>query len=152
MRGFYTLVAAATLVSSAAAKLEPVTVKGNTFFIGDERVSFLAGSPLNVGNCANFCVSSTSVVLAISRVDRPTWLIPLRILRTASVIFRFSRSSVSMLFVSVSGLMLVFRHWYVIDRIITDTVDNSANHDECMKELDDAGIYLLLVGFTFAPF
>lgn len=26
-----------------------------------------------------------------------------------------------------------------------DTIDNSGDHDECMKELDDAGIYLILV-------
>ena len=38
MRGFLSL-AAATLIGTASAALQPVTVKGNAFFVGDERVS-----------------------------------------------------------------------------------------------------------------
>jgi hypothetical protein len=72
MRGFYTLVAAAALAGSASA-LDSVTVKGNAFYVGNERVCLttaLLWSMLEL--CVDIFDSSTSVVSTTSRVDSRT--------------------------------------------------------------------------------
>ncbi|KAA8912838.1 Glucanosyltransferase-domain-containing protein [Sphaerosporella brunnea] len=104
MRGFYTLIAAAALASSVSA-LQSVTVKGNAFFVGNDRF-YIRGVDYQPGGQSK--LSDPIADVTNCKRDIP--------------------------YFKELGLNAV--------RVYT--VDNSANHDECMKELEDAGIYLIL--------
>jgi hypothetical protein len=104
MRGFYTLIAAAALASSVSA-LQSVTVKGNAFFVGNDRF-YIRGVDYQPGGQSK--LSDPIADVTSCKRDIP--------------------------YFKELGL----------NAIRVYTVDNSANHDECMKELEDAGIYLIL--------
>ncbi|KAF8243285.1 glycolipid anchored surface protein GAS1 [Wilcoxina mikolae CBS 423.85] len=105
MRGFITLAIAVALAESASAALQPVTVKGNAFFVGTERF-YIRGVDYQPGG-------QSQLADPLADVDNCKRDIP------------------------------VFKE-LGLNAVRIYTVDNSANHDECMKELEDAGIYLLL--------
>ncbi|KAI5846020.1 Glucanosyltransferase-domain-containing protein [Tricharina praecox] len=105
MRGILSLAAAVAMLGSASAALDPVTVKGNAFFVGDERF-YIRGVDYQPGGQSN-------LMDPIANLEDCQRDIPL-----------FKELG--------------------LNAIRIYTVDNSADHDECMKELDDAGIYLLL--------
>ncbi|RPA89559.1 hypothetical protein L873DRAFT_1721260 [Choiromyces venosus 120613-1] len=109
MKGFTaTLVATAGLLFSgiASAKItEPVTVKGNAFFVGNNRF-YIRGVDYQPGGSSNLAdsLSNTTVCKRDISYMKDLGLNTLRVY----------------------------------------TVDNSANHDECMDLLSEAGIYLIL--------
>jgi len=99
------LIGAATAFASTAAALEPVTVKGNAFYAGNERwyirgVDYLPGGP-----------SLLMDPLADEKICKRD---------------------------------LEYFKDLGINAIRVYTIDNSKNHDVCMKLLEDAGIYLIL--------
>jgi len=97
--------AAASSSSSSSGGLQPVTVKGNAFFVGDTRF-FMRGVDWQPGGSSN-------------PID------PMADSGTCTRdIAEFKKLG--------------------LNTVRVYTVDNTANHDTCMKALDDAGIYLVL--------
>lgn len=105
MRFLATLGATASLLSTAVNALEPITVKGNAFFAGNERfyvrgVDYQPGGPSKLQD-------------PLSKPEVCKRDIP---------------------FFKDLGL----------NAIRVYTIDNSKDHSECMKLLEEAGIYLIL--------
>ncbi|GIZ40988.1 hypothetical protein CKM354_000430700 [Cercospora kikuchii] len=115
MKGAAALVAASAAIANAAAapnnvaarasKIQPVTVKGNAFFAGDQRF-YIRGIDYQPGG-------SSQAEDPIADTDT-----------CQRDIAEFKKLG--------------------INTIRVYTVDNTANHDDCMSALADAGIYLAL--------
>jgi hypothetical protein len=105
MRSYAALATAVAALATASAAVQTVTIKGNAFFVGSERL-YLRGVDYQPGGASD----ALDPLADVQNCKRD---IPL-----------FKELG--------------------INTIRVYTVDNSKNHDECMKELDAAGIYLLL--------
>ncbi|RVD83921.1 uncharacterized protein DFL_005693 [Arthrobotrys flagrans] len=102
---FSTLAGLATLATSAAAALTPITIRGNAFYSGNSRF-YIRGVDYQPGGASD--PKDPLADPAICGRDIPAF--------------------------KELGLNAV--RVYIID--------SAADHDECMKMLDDAGIYLIL--------
>lgn len=107
MKGFGSILPAALAmsVSGVAAKLSPVSIKGNAFFNGTDRF-YIRGVDYQPGGSSNIVDPLASGETCKRDIEK---------------------------FVELG-----------LNTIRVYTVDNSANHDECMSALEDAGIYLIL--------
>ncbi|ANB11758.1 1,3-beta-glucanosyltransferase GAS1 [Sugiyamaella lignohabitans] len=99
------LLSTAICLASLASSLDPITVKGNAFYQGNDRF-YIRGVDYQPGG-------SSKAIDPLADADNCKRDVP---------------------YFKDLGL----------NTIRVYTVDNSANHDECMQELSDAGIYLLL--------
>ncbi|KAK6515064.1 hypothetical protein TWF506_007415 [Arthrobotrys conoides] len=102
---FSTLAGLATLATSAAAALTPITIRGNAFYSGNTRF-YIRGVDYQPGGASD--PKDPLADPAICGRDIP----------------------------ALKELGLNAIRVYIID--------SAADHDECMKMLDDAGIYLIL--------
>ncbi|KAF3104479.1 hypothetical protein TWF569_000084 [Orbilia oligospora] len=102
---FSTLAGLATLATSAAAALTPITIRGNAFYSGNTRF-YVRGVDYQPGGASD--PKDPLADTAICGRDIP----------------------------AMKELGLNAIRVYIID--------SAADHDECMKMLDDAGIYLIL--------
>lgn len=96
----------AALALSTALALEPITIRGNAFYNGNDSRFFIRGADYQPGGSSNL----TDPLANPETCKRD--------------IAKFKDLG--------------------LNTIRVYTIDNSANHDECMAALDEAGIYLLL--------
>lgn len=99
---FLTLLATASAVQAA---LQPITVKGNAFYVDNDRF-LIRGVDYLPGGSSNFI----DPLIDADNCKRD----------------------------------IAYFKDLGLNTIRVYSVDNSANHDDCMKQLDDAGIYLIL--------